>query len=140
MRGSEDHRIEMLAELTAQVYYIEEGYEIYTPIMPQSKCDFIASKNSETIKVQVKKASENPTKHGTYLQIRLQGKPTDFSVREYTRDDFDELIVVHDTGLWRFPVDLVLDKKSFTFGKLLEDGSVVTGSRASIKTEDFKIK
>lgn len=129
----------MLAEITAQMYYIKEGYEIYTPIMPQSKCDFIASRDSETLKVQVKKATENPTKSGTYLQIRLQGKPTDFSVREYTKDDFDELLVVHSVGLWRFPVDLVLDKKSFTFGKLLEDGSVVTGSRASIKTEDFKV-
>lgn len=139
MSGVDNHRTGILAELKAQEYYIKEGYEIYTPIMSQSKCDFVACKNSSTIKVQVKKASENPTKSGTYLQVRLQGKPTDFSTREYTVEDFDELLVVHNTGLWRFPVGLIIDKKSFTFGKLLDTGGVVTGKKASVKTEDFKV-
>lgn len=139
MSGIDNQRIGALAELSAQMYYVREGYEVYTPMMPQSKCDFIVSKGSELIKVQVKKATENRTKYGTYLQVRLQGKPTTYGTRFYTEDDFDELLIIHDSGIWRIPAELVIDKKSFTFGKLLEDGSVVSGNKASLKTEDFKV-
>lgn len=139
MSGIDNQRIGALAELSAQIYYIREGYEIYTPTIPQSKCDFIAVKGKEVVKVQVKKATENPTKFGTYLQIRLQGKPTPFGVRNYTLDDFDDLLVVHDSGMWRIPIEEVIDKKSLTFGKLLEDGSVVTGKKATVKSEQYKV-
>ena len=139
MSGIDNQRIGALAELSAQMYYIREGYEIYTPTIPQSKCDFIAVKGKEVVKVQVKKATENPTKFGTYLQIRLQGKPTPFGVRNYTLDDFDDLLVVHDSGMWRIPIEEVVDKKSLTFGKLLEDGSVVTGKKATVKSEQYKV-
>lgn len=139
MSGIDNQRIGALAELSAQIYYIREEYEIYTPTIPQSKCDFIAVKGKEVVKVQVKKATENPTKFGTYLQIRLQGKPTPFGVRNYTLDDFDDLLVVHDSGMWRIPIEEVVDKKSLTFGKLLEDGSVVTGKKATVKSEQYKV-
>lgn len=140
MSGIDRQRTGALAELRAQMYYVENGYEVFTPMSPQSKCDFIVTKGSEVIKVQVKKATDNPTRFGTYLQIRLQGKPTPYGVRMYTKDDFDELLVVHESGMWRIPSELVLDKKSFTFGKLLEDGSVISGNRASLKTEDYKVQ
>lgn len=57
MSGIDNQRIGALAELSAQMYYIREGYEIYTPTIPQSKCDFIAVKGKEVVKVQVKKAT-----------------------------------------------------------------------------------
>lgn len=139
MSGIGRQRIGALAELRAQMYYVENGYEVFTPMSPQSKCDFIVTKGGEVIKVQVKKATDNPTKFGTYLQVRLQGKPTPYGVREYTKDDFDELFITHSAGLWKIPAGLVLGKKSLTFGKLLEDGSVVSGNKASLKTEDFKV-
>lgn len=139
MSGIDNQRIGALAELSAQMYYVKEGYEIYTPMMPQSKCDFIAIKGVDIVKVQVKKATENPTKFGTYLQVRLQGKPTPYGTRTYTLEDFDDLLIVHDAGIWRIPIEEVIDKKSFTFGKLLEDGSVVTGNRATVDTAKYKV-
>lgn len=139
MYGLENQRIGIAAELEAQLYYIKTGYDVFTPIMPQSKCDFIVTKGSEVIKVQVKKATNNPTSSGIYLQVRLQGKPTPYGTRTYTEDDFDELFIVHKSGMWRIPSHLVMDKTSMTFGKLLEDGSVVSGKKATLKTEEFKV-
>lgn len=139
MSGMDSQRTGALAELTAQTYYVSNGYDIYTPNIPQSKCDFIVTKGSEVIKVQVKKATENSTKSGTYLQIRLHGKPTPYGVREYTIDDFDELVIVHDAGIWIIPSKDVLDKKSITFGKLMDDGTVVVGKRSTVKTSIYKV-
>lgn len=136
---NDSHKSGVIAELKAQIYYVEEGYEVYSPLMSQSKCDFIACKGSEVIKVQVKKATENPTKFGTYLQIRIQGKSTEYGCRTYTKEDFDELIISYKDNLWKLPVDLVLDKKSLTFGKLL-DGEIITGSKSSVKTEEHKVR
>lgn len=39
MSGSDSHKTGAVAELAAQMWYIKQWYEIYTPIMPQSKCD-----------------------------------------------------------------------------------------------------
>lgn len=139
MSGIDNQRVGVLAELSAQMYYIKEGYEIYTPIMPQSKCDFIASKSGDIVKVQVKKATENPTRFGTYLQVRLQGKPTPFGTRNYELGDFDDLLIVHNSGIWRIPISEVIDKKSFTFGKLLPDMSVVAGNRSTVDTAKYKV-
>ena len=139
MSGSDSHKTGAVAELAAQMWYIKQGYEIYTPIMPQSKCDFIATRDKEVTKVQVKKATENRTKEWVYLQVRLQGKPTPYGTREYTKDDFDDLFIVHDSGMWKIPFEEVEDKKSLTFGRLHEDGSVTTGSRATVKSEQYKV-
>lgn len=129
-----------LAELHAQAYYVKEGYEVFTPIIPQSKCDFIVAKGSEIKKVQVKKATDNPTASGTYLQVRLQGKPTPYGVRTYSLEDFDELFIVHPSGCWRIPSHVVIDKKSFTFGKLNEDGSVTSGKKSTVNTQTYKVQ
>lgn len=138
--GADNFRIGLVAELKAQAYYAELGYEIYTPIMAQSHADLIAVKGSETIKVQVKKATENPTKYGTYLQVRIQGRSSVWSghSREYDENSFDELFIVHDLGYWRIPAKLILDKKSLTFGKI-KNGEVVSGYKASLRVEDFKV-
>lgn len=138
--GILSHRSGAIAELQAQMWYLKNGYDIFTPISPQSKCDFIAVSGKNSIKVQVKKASNNPTRFGTYLQVRLQGKATPFGVREYTEEDFDELFITHDVGMWRIPFEEVKDKKSFTFGKLLEDSSVVTGNRSTVDTGKYKVE
>ena len=138
--GADNFRIGLVAELRAQAYYAELGYEIYTPIMAQSHADFIAVMGSDVIKVQVKKATENPTRYGTYLQVRIQGRANVWSghSREYDENSFDELFIVHDLGYWRIPSNLILSKKSLTFGKI-QGNNVVSGSRATFKTEDFKV-
>lgn len=139
--GMENQRIGVLAELSAQMYFIEEGYEIYTSIMTQSKCDFISVKDSEVIKVQVKKATENSVKNNTYLQVRLQGRPTPYGgPRVYTENDFDVLCVIYKENVWVFPFSEVSERTSMTFGRLLDDGSIIGATRFGNHSDDFKVR
>jgi len=51
----------------------ELGYEVFLPVMTQSKVDFLVMKDSRVLKVQVKKASWSTTHDFQYLQARIHG-------------------------------------------------------------------
>lgn len=128
-----------VAELEAATQYAKMGYEIYFPQMSQSKADFIiVGPDKICKKVQVKKATENPVNGITYLQIRIQGKPTAYSTREYEEGDFDVLVAVHETGMWELPWEVVSDKKSLTFGKI--DNGVFISRKRGFTVDEYKIK
>lgn len=137
--GLQNLSIGAVAELEAALQFTKMGYEIYFPQLSQSKADFIAvSPEGVCNKIQVKKATENPTGSGTYLQVRIQGKPGNYSTREYVDGDFDYLVAVHELGMWSIPWECVKDLKSLTFGKVV-DGEFKSRSRG-FTVDGFKIK
>lgn len=134
-----NHYIGAAAEMRAASYYLGDGYEVFFPVMTQSASDFIIRRDGVYQAVQVKKATENPTESGVYLQVRLQGKPTTYGETEYTEGDFDILFVVHETGMWTFPWSVVSEKKSMSFGKLLPDGTLTTTGRGGYNPNDYRV-
>ena len=124
--GSNNFKIGLVSELKAQMYYANKWYEIFTPIMSQGHADFVALKGKEVLKIQVKKATENPANSGVYLQVRIQGIMSVHSgcTREYDEDSFYILSIIYKDRIWNLPIELVLNKKSMTFGKVNDEGVV----------------
>lgn len=80
---------------------MENGYEIFFPIMTQSKSDFIALKDGKTLKVQCKKASWSKTIHThEYLQVRLHGKTKRDPTKFYTKEDIDYFALTDNERVW----------------------------------------
>ncbi|MDI6993225.1 group I intron-associated PD-(D/E)XK endonuclease, partial [Escherichia coli] len=50
------------------------GYEVFFPLMTQSKADFLVLKDGKVLKIQVKKASWSQAGPYQYLQSRIHGK------------------------------------------------------------------
>lgn len=108
------HRNGSIAELTAATFMVKKGYDVYFPITINPKADFIATKDDETLKVQVKKASWSKTGDFKYLQVRILGKLKGDHQRIYKLNDFDVLMVVDsDTDrIWYIPVEEVIGRTS----------------------------
>lgn len=108
------HQNGSVAELTAATFMVKRGYDVYFPITINPKADFIATKDDETLKVQVKKASWSRTGNFKYLQVRVIGKLKGDYQRVYKLNDFDVLMVVDsDTDrIWYIPVEEVVGRTS----------------------------
>lgn len=106
------HKSGSLAEMKAATYMIEEGYDVFFPITMNPKTDFVAIKDGEVIRVQVKKASWSKSGNYNYLQCRLLGKDNGSSQRVYKMNDFDELIIIEGSWVWRVPVKDIIGRTS----------------------------
>ena len=138
MDGRQNHFTGAANELRAASLYIDMGYEVFIPVMTQSKADFIALRGSEVVKVQVKTASEITSDNKQYLQIRLQGRSsTGGGTREYVDGDIDVVVAIHRLGVWALPWDSVRGKKSLTFGRLV-DGKVISRQKG-FTVDEYKI-
>lgn len=78
------------SELFAAHKLTQLGYELFFPLMTQSKADFLALKEGKVFKVQVKKASWSTTWNFKYLQARIHGK----SKRDPDKTDNERLWVI----------------------------------------------
>lgn len=96
MFKSDIYRKGLCSEQKVQLYFLEKGYDVFTPIGGRTKCDFVACKPNETIRVQVKTASEN----GNGLQVRF-----DVNGKVQNRDTTDVYVVVYEDNMWMFPVE-----------------------------------
>ena len=81
------------------------GYEIFFPLMTQSKADFLALKNGIVYKIQVKKASWSTTHQYKYLQARIHGKSKRNPDKFYTKDDVDLFAITDNERLWLIPFE-----------------------------------
>lgn len=93
------------SELFVAHKLVAEGYEIFFPIMTQSKADFIALKNGKCLKVQVKKASWSTTWTFKYLQARIHGKGKRNPEKMYTSDDVDYFAITDNERVWWIPYE-----------------------------------
>lgn len=91
------------SELFVAHKLVAEGYEIFFPVMTQSKADFIALKDGKCLKVQVKKASWSTTWAFKYLQCRIHGKGKRDPKKWYTLEDVDYFAITDNERVWWMP-------------------------------------
>ena len=94
----------------------ELGYEVFLPVMTQSKVDFLVMKNNQVLKVQVKKASWSTTHEFQYLQARIHGKSKRDPSKFYTKDDVDYFAITDNEKVWWIPYEEIGHQTSVCLG------------------------
>ena len=92
------------------------GYEIFFPLMTQSKADFIALKDGQLYKVQVKKASWSTTHQFQYLQSRIHGKGKRDPKKWYAKEDVDIFAITDNERVWWIPYEEIGHQTSVCLG------------------------
>jgi len=96
-----------MSGITSELFVAQKlsvvGYEIFWPLMTQSKIDFLAVKEAEILKVQVKKASWSTTGPYQYLQCRLHGRSRRDIKKWYTKEDVDFYAITDNERVWWIP-------------------------------------
>lgn len=115
------HKSGAIAELKAAQYFLSKDYEIFFPTT-QSSVDFIARKNKELIRVQVKSAYLVTMPSGkSYLRIMNRRKRGTGIDTTCTDDDYDVLVGVYGDRLWVFHIDVVSKLREITLEKNYEE-------------------
>ena len=106
------------SELKAQQWFLENDYQVFTPVIQQGIADFVVYKDNVFSKVQVKTAYTMDSGDYNYLLVRLgrstatrQGPKTRTYNSEDSDDCFDILFVVYENQLWLLPSDEIPDNK-----------------------------
>jgi hypothetical protein len=110
------------SELKAQQWFLENDYQVFTPVVQQGIADFIAYKDGVFSKVQVKTAYTMDSGDYNYLLVRLgrsQFSRGECRTRTYDPsnpdDCFDTLFVVYENQLWFVPSDDIPDGKKTVY-------------------------
>lgn len=117
--SEDNHFVGAAAEMLVASWFLNNGYEVWLPVMTQSRSDLVVSNAEGFRRVQVKKGTWGRSGRNEYLQVRLIRKG-----RWYTPADYDLLAVVDDTRLWLVPheeirdaISLCLDRRGPGAGK-----------------------
>lgn len=98
----------LAAELAAQRWYVELGFDVSVPIT-NSKYDLLVDRNGQFVRVQVKSTSF-ANKAGRYLvELKTNGgnRSNPNKVTFITADNVDEVFVLTEQNIWVFPVSVV---------------------------------
>lgn len=99
------HQSGFVSELVVATSYAKNGYEVYWPGFTQSSIDFIAVKNREMIRVQVKTAYWMTRHSGaTYLQATVRKGCSGND--SYTIDDCDVICITDGERIWCIPIEV----------------------------------
>jgi len=110
------------SEMKAQIWFLENGYQVFLPTVQQGIADFIAYKDGEYSKVQVKTAYTMDAGEYNYLLVRL-GRSTStrsqMRIRTYDPNDpddcFDILFVVYEDERWLVPSSAIPTNKKTVY-------------------------
>ena len=102
------------SELKAQIWFLENEYQVFLPAVQQGIADFVAYKDGTFSKVQVKTAYTMDSGDYNYLLVRL-GRSTATRDGPRTRtydplepdDCFDILFVVYEDERWLVPSEAI---------------------------------
>lgn len=112
------HKSGAIAELKAAQYFIEHDYEIFFPMSMHSIIDFIALKDNNAIRVQVKSAYYMKRSTGaSYIQVTTRRNSSIYGHQCYKKDDYDLLVVLYENRLWIFPCEDVYNFQSIVLDK-----------------------
>lgn len=110
------------SELKAQQWFLENDYQVFTPIVQHGIADFIVYKDGVFSKVQVKTAYTMDSGDYNYLLVRLgrsqftrQGLKTRTYDPSNLDDCFDILFVVYENQLWFVPADDIPEGKKTVY-------------------------
>ena len=125
-------------ELQAQQWFLENDYQVFTPVVQQGIADFVRLKDGTFAKVQVKTAHYVTSSGIKYLQVRLGRSSTggrSTTTRAYLdreEDRFDILFVVYENQMWFIPTsELPAGKKTVYFD--------TKGKRSGWCADKFKV-
>lgn len=104
------HKTGVISELKAQLYFTENGYDVFAPIHNRTRADFVAIKGDKILRVQVKTAQYN----GEYIQSRLSSSD---NVTTYSQKECDVIVFVLDDNMWVAPIEEVEFRTSVCLGK-----------------------
>lgn len=96
-------------ELKAQQHYLAQGWDVFTPVMPTTRADFVCVKGGKVKKVQVKTAQRN----GAHIQSRL-----DVHGKRYTAEEVDEVVFIFEDRMWIAPIKDIDGFPSVCLGKV----------------------
>ena len=126
------------SEMKAQIWFLENGYQVFLPSVQQGIADFVVYKDNEFSKVQVKTAYTMDSGDYNYLLVRLgrsQATRAGTKTRTYDPtepdDCFDILFVVYENQLWFVPSDVLPEGKMTVYF----NGS----GRAGWNSDDYKV-
>lgn len=90
-------------ELRAQTWFLEQGWQVYVPVITQSITDFVVDNEGELRRVQVKTANVVPGDN-FIVQLRLN----DLKYADTW------MFVVYETMMWLIPPGEIPNKKNIT--------------------------
>jgi len=105
-----------ISEQKAALYYAQLGYLIYWPNCTQSPCDFIACKEDEVLRIQVKSAYWSKNSKGLeYLisTVRKGCRQQNF----YSKKDCDTVVIIYEDRVWVIPVEELNNESNITLDR-----------------------
>lgn len=102
-----EHTKGSASELTAAIYFLKQGHQVYFPVVRQGKVDLIVEKFESQIlaRMQVKTATWNISGDKKYLQCRTLS--TNKDKRLPSDMDYEFLVVVYENEIWVIPSEKV---------------------------------
>ena len=108
-----------ITELKCQIYLIEQGWNVLTPIGNHQKYDLVIEKNSKFYRIQVKHAmpvDETGFLVRTKYEVRENGK---VKKATYSAEDVDYFMTEFKNKFYMFPVFGTTETKFWTVGTRL---------------------
>lgn len=139
LRGSYSHIRGARNELIAADFFMSHGWDVYFPLMAQSRADLVVTKGSRVKKIQVKTITYCRTGKYLYKQCRLCTN-NERQDKFYKIGDFDYLLFVDnvDGSLYLAPISEVQGLTSVCFGS---DNKVPrNGKKKTYDYESWKVR
>ena len=108
-----------ITELKCQVYLIEHGWNVLTPVGNHQKYDLVTEKNGKFYKIQVKHAmpvEETGFLVRTKYEVRENGKTKKLT---YSAEDVDYFMTEFNGKFYMFPVFGTVETRFWTVGTKL---------------------
>lgn len=132
MRKQNPSIIGLTTELKCQLFLIEQGFNVLTPMGNYQKYDIVVEKNGKFIRIQVKHASEQDNGNSFTVKTRYDVRDTSKNQRVrhevYSKEDCDYFMTefkgqyylfpvfeTNETKLWLTDVRLKTQKKASDF-------------------------
>lgn len=110
------HKTGYISEQIAALHFAERDYIIYWPNHSQSSCDFIACKDEEIIRVQVKSAYWSKNKNNKQYLICTVRKGHGQS-SNYSRKECDMIFIVFENRKWIIPIKELSNEHGITLDR-----------------------
>lgn len=133
-------------EMHCQLFFLEQGYNVYTPVSPDTRIDFIAEIEGTLIRIQVKSSHEVAT--GIEFSTTSSWVNTKEVIQKgYTKEEIDFFATYYNGKVYLIPVEicgkrdkiLSFEPNSFSPYTLLEDYEAEKILKKYLEGYDFQI-
>lgn len=104
---NETNKKGITTELKCQLYFVEKGYNVYTPISPDTKIDLIAEVEKQLIRIQIKSCHLTQNQKGIKFNTSTTWLNSQMIVRKgYSKEDIDFFATVFNNEVYLIPVEI----------------------------------